>query len=302
MLTALQEALCLGADVGVQLPGLLQVLLDVDVGGEADHVLLPTAIGHGQEAVQVLQSIAHDVACPGETWGAPSLAVGPCHQHPVSTSSSALGSSTSCRAWAMELCALSALGGPLSPACPLPITVMWARWEPSKMFAGTSRETSSVSVGMKGNGSGHAKLLLAQPHGTLAHPLPAPTLHELKAGLGHLSQEHLWTLVLGSSGLVALATSGQASLPHGPTALPDPSSWSYLPGRAESCVPSPPGSPQAVGKKQHQESVGRDSLWPPGSCLQPRLRAGCCPAPGPPAALPRAAWTLSPSPSHFHPP
>jgi len=90
-LTALQEALRLGADVGVQLPALLQVLLDVDVGGKANHVLLPTAIGHGQEAVHVLQSVAHDVTCPRRRWGALSVAVSP-----VSPSISAPGGPSSC--------------------------------------------------------------------------------------------------------------------------------------------------------------------------------------------------------------
>lgn len=92
----------------------------------------------------------------------------------------------------MELCTLPAPDDPQCPACPLPITVTWARWEPSKMFAGTSREISSVAVGMEDNDSRNAQLLLAGPHGTLAHPLPALTLRGLKAGLGYLSQELLW--------------------------------------------------------------------------------------------------------------
>lgn len=124
------------------------------------------------------------------------------------------------------------------------------------MFAGTSREISSVAVGMEGNDSRNAQLLLAGPHGTLAHPLPALTLHGLKAGSGYLSQELLGTLVLGSSGLVALVTSGQASPPHIPMALPDIPGRSYLPGRAGSCAPSPPGSPRAVGKQYQSRSEG----------------------------------------------
>lgn len=201
----------------------------------------------------------------------------------------------------MELCTLPAPGGPLSPTCPLPITVTWARWEPSKMFAGTSRDISSATVGMEGNNSGHVQLLPARPHSTLAHTLPALTLQGLKAGLGHLRQKCLWTLVLGSSGLVALATSGQASLPHIPTALPDTPGQSYLPVRAGSCAPSPPGSPRLWGSSIR---VGQEK----GPAVSPRVmpaaqargwvlsrsRSSHC--------TPRAAWTLSPNPSHFPPP
>lgn len=138
-------------------------------------------------------------------------------------------------------------------------------------------------MGKPGNNSGDAQLPPAWPHGTLALPLPAPTLHGLKAGLQHLSWEPLGTLSLGSSGLVALMTSGPASLPHIPVALPDTPSQSYLPGRAGSCVPSPPGSPQAVGK-QYQSWSGEGISHVP---LSPRVT---------PAARARI-WVLSHSQS-----
>lgn len=114
----------------------------------------------------------------------------PCHRHPVSPPSH-LGS-----------------GGPqllgallLAWACPLPITVTWARSEPSKASAGTSRETSSVAVGMEGSDSRDAPA----PPGLAPHHL-CPTPFLLRPSMDseqHLSWELLETLVPGSSGPVA---------------------------------------------------------------------------------------------------
>ena len=48
-------------DLCTQLPGLLQVFQNKDIGGEVDHVLLPTSKGQTQQLVQVVESRPHDV-------------------------------------------------------------------------------------------------------------------------------------------------------------------------------------------------------------------------------------------------
>ena len=61
LLTLQQIVSGLRLHVRTELLGLLQVLQDKDVGGEVDHVLLPTAKGQTQELVQVVQGGPHHV-------------------------------------------------------------------------------------------------------------------------------------------------------------------------------------------------------------------------------------------------
>ncbi len=62
-LTALQEACCSVLNLLGQLTRAFQVVEDEDVGSKQHHVLLPTAVRHGQELVQVLHGPAHQVTC-----------------------------------------------------------------------------------------------------------------------------------------------------------------------------------------------------------------------------------------------
>jgi len=94
------------------------------------------------------------------------------------------------------------------------------------MFAGTSREISSASVGMEGNNSGDAQLLLAWPHGTITCPHIALTRPGLKAELGHLSREPLQThgcpWVLWPGGFHDQWPTVPAPHPHGTARHPRP--------------------------------------------------------------------------------
>lgn len=63
-LLTLQQVVCgLILHLRAELPGLLQVLQNKDIGGKVDHVLLPTAKGQPQQFVQVIQGRSHHVAC-----------------------------------------------------------------------------------------------------------------------------------------------------------------------------------------------------------------------------------------------
>lgn len=62
-LTALQEALGLLQDGLGQLTGAFEVVEDEDVWSKQHHVLLPTAVWHGQQLVQILKGPAHQVTC-----------------------------------------------------------------------------------------------------------------------------------------------------------------------------------------------------------------------------------------------
>lgn len=59
--TALQESSGFVLDLLGQLTGAFKVVQDEDVGGKQNHVLLPTAVRHGQQLVQVLHGPAHKI-------------------------------------------------------------------------------------------------------------------------------------------------------------------------------------------------------------------------------------------------
>lgn len=61
VLTIAQEPCSPVLDLRAQLPRLLQVLQHIDNGGKQHHVLLPTAMGHLHQVVQVLQCRPHEV-------------------------------------------------------------------------------------------------------------------------------------------------------------------------------------------------------------------------------------------------
>lgn len=109
----------------------------------------------------------------------------------------------------------------------------WARWEPSKMFAGTSREISSAAVGMEGNNRGNARQQQwgcpGPPSLGPRHPRPPPSCSSPP-----------W-----AQGWVA------ASQPGAPR---DPDPWLLWPGGPHDQWPSIP-APHPRGTAGHPQPV-----------------------------------------------
>lgn len=83
-LTALQEACRSVLNLLGQLTCALQVVEDEDVGGEQHHVLLPAAVRHGQELVQVLGGPTHQVTCRSNRRKMRQMKMKPCQDFTLS--------------------------------------------------------------------------------------------------------------------------------------------------------------------------------------------------------------------------
>lgn len=108
---------------------------------------------------------------------------------------------------------------------------------------------------------------------------PTLILPRLKAGLQHLSWEPHGTLVPGSSGLMALVASGQASLPRAPAALQmPPAGPTFLAEQGVvGLLHQDPPRLWGSSSRASQEKGPAVPSRPPGSGLQPRLGLGAAP-------------------------